>query len=282
MTRKMKCPVYGTERNFYRLAMLVDTSCDTEDDIVLGKIKDDANLLVNKSKDSHHPSTGILIKNTEIVEENIRKKSYQIFVLLKWCLKGDKIYKLQTNDLLAEHSNNGNVNIGTKSRRGISSSANGLINYKFNVSFPREAKCCQGWFDDVSDPNDISKILKIKKITTIKNMHAILNALKRVQCLVCHRETPGYDIPYSDLRVLERGGNILLGDNKVEKFLKKSKVLEVSVQLDLKFSNANQCKSENKFSLGICVECSKYYHIDNSNDIKPNKNYAKYVEQNIG
>ena len=66
-------------------------------------------------------------------------------------------------------------------------------------------------------------------------------------------------------------------DKNIEKRLKKSEVLRESVQLDLSINTANQCKTENKFAQGVCVECSKYYHIDDNNDIQPNQNYTDYV-----
>ena len=101
--------------------------------------------------------------------------------------------------------------------------------------------------DDIHDANDPSEKFKITKIWTIRNMHGILNALKRIQCLICHRETPGFDIPFSDLRVLERGEKVLFADNNMIKCLKKSKVLDVSVRLDFSFNKAEQCVDESKF-----------------------------------
>lgn len=109
-------------------------------------------------------------------------------------------------------------------------------------------------------------------------MHGILNALKRIQCMVCHRETPGFDIPYSDLRVLERGEKIFFSDKDIAKRLKKSKVLGVSVKLDPNFNTANQCIDQNKFFKGVCIDCSIYYHVDENNDIQPNQNYAECVK----
>ena len=72
-------------------------------------------------------------------------------------------------------------------------------------------------------------------------MHGILNSLKRIQSLVCYQETPGFDIPYSDLRVLEREEKIFFSDEDIAKRLKKSKGLGVSVKLDFNFNKANQC-----------------------------------------
>ena len=84
-------------------------------------------------------------------------------------------------------------------------------------------------------------------------MHGILNGLKRIQCICCHQETPGFDIPYSDLRVLERGEKIYFTDGDIAKQLKKSKVLAVRVRLDPNFNKANQCVNESKFFKGFAL-----------------------------
>ena len=56
-------------------------------------------------------------------------------------------------------------------------------------------------------------------------------------------------------------------------------MLGVSVKLDTSFNLANQCKIENSFVKGVCVNCSKYFHVDENNDVKPNHDYAKYINQ---
>ena len=272
------CYRYGgkLEKVRFDCSRLVDTDCNVPEDIVLGLINDMINLLVLKKENGSPPTSGILVKRGNILEETSRKKVVEIFVQLKFCSKGDKIQKLPTNNLLAEYNSTGNIKIGLQSRRGITSLVNGLIPYTFNASAPREAKCCQGWFDEVFDPNDASEILKINKITAIRNMHGILNGLKRVQCLMCQRQDIGYDTPHSYLRVWERGEKVLFTDTNLEKHLKRSKVLGASVQLDFKFSSANQCKSESTFGSGVCTECAQYYYIDN--DIQPKQNYTEYIK----
>ena len=171
------------------------------------------------------------------------------------------------------------MKIGFKSGRGITSQINGLKCYLFNSPAPREAKCCASFLDPVLNPQDVSENLKIRKLMTIRNCHAILNSLKRLFCIICHRETPGFDKPFSDIRVLEQGEKISFIDGTTEKHLKKSKVLGVSVQLDFSFNDANQCHIEENFIKGVCIECSKYFHIDENNDIKQNHNYAEYVKR---
>ena len=103
------------------------------------------------------------------------------------------------------------------------------------------------WFDNVYDVDDSSEILNIKKLSTIRNMHGILNSLKRVECIVCHRETPGFDIHFSELWVMERGEKVWFTDNNIVKKLKKSKVLGTSVKLDMNFSRANQLVNLTKY-----------------------------------
>ena len=115
----------------------------------------------------------------------------------------------------------------------------------------------------------------------MRNAHALLNSLKRLQCLVCRRETPGFDIPLDDLRVLDNGEKILFADKNIVKQLKKSKVLAVSIRLDFNFSTANQCINGYKFSKGVCVDCSKYFKplSETNNDIKPKFDYADYLRK---
>ena len=137
---------------------LVDTHCNVPEDIVLGLINDMINLLVFKKENVSPPSSGILVKRGNIVEETSRKKVVEIFVQLKFCSKGDKIVKLPTNNLLAEYNSTGNIKIGLQSRRGITSLVNGLLPYSFNASSQREEKCCQGWFHEIFDPKDDSEI----------------------------------------------------------------------------------------------------------------------------
>ena len=112
-----------------------------------------------------------------------------------------------------------------------------------------------------------------------RNLDSIMMSLKIVQCLICNRQTPNYDIPFSDFRVLERKEKVLFADANTVKGMKKSKVLGVGVKLDSQFSTANQCIDEAKFAKGVCIECSKYYHIDSNNDIKANKDFAEYVSR---
>ena len=112
---------------------------------------------------------------------------------MKFQFKGSKIDKLPETDVLAEYQSNGAVKIGKPGRRGITSLVNGLRIFKFTITEPREAKCCTSWFNEISNANDPSEKLKITKIITIRNNHAMLNHLKRLNCMICHRESPGYD-----------------------------------------------------------------------------------------
>ena len=100
-----------------------------------------------------------------------------------------------------------------------------------------------------------------------------------LRCVICTRESPGFDAPFSDLLVLEKGNKVPFTDHNTEKFLRKSKVIENSVILDFSFNNANQCIVEDKFRKGVCIDCSKYFHIDDLNDITPNHDYAEYVRK---
>ena len=56
-------------------------------------------------------------------------------------------------------------------------------------------------------------------------------------------------------------------------------MLGVSVKLDTSFNPAIQCQNENSFVKGGCVNCSKYFHVDENINVKPNHDYAKYINQ---
>lgn len=245
---------YGgkSERVRFECARLVKSDCTVPEDVITGDIKEDnIRLLVLKTENPLFPTSGLLIENKNIFEETYSRKIFEINIIRKYCAKGDLVDKLQSQDLFAEYKASGAARVGIKARRVFSSILNNLLSCAFNVPEPREAKCCQGWFDKVMNPNDSSEKVNIEKITTIRNMHAILNGLKRIRCLVCHQETPGFDIPYSDLQVLERGDKIFFSDSNIAKQLTKSKVLGVSVRLDNNFSKANQCIDEAKFFKGV-------------------------------
>ena len=92
---------------------LVNTDCNSPEDIVSGKINDEINFLVLRSEKSEAPSTGLLVKNIEKVDETARKKSFKIKILLKFYFRGSKVDKLPLNDLIAEYNSNGIVKIGT-------------------------------------------------------------------------------------------------------------------------------------------------------------------------
>merc|ERR1712016_530537 len=98
---------------------------------------------------------------------------------------------------------NGVVRIGEKGKRGLTKVLNGFMSYRFTISTPREAKCCQSWIDCVVDPDNVAERFTYKKIDVIKRMHAILNGLRLLRCVVCHREAPGYDFSFQELKVLE-------------------------------------------------------------------------------
>ena len=72
-------------------------------------------------------------------------------------MKKDRIFKLDKElDFFVEYNETGGAKVGLKSKKGITSGVNGLLSHHFNVNFPREAKVCQGFFDDVIDPNDLA------------------------------------------------------------------------------------------------------------------------------
>ena len=104
--------------------------------------------------------------------------------MLKFDTKGDKIEKLPNDNLVAEYQKSGSVKIGVKAQKGLTSSITGLKTNKFTVLYPREAKACASWFDAVLDPQDLLEDFKMKKLTVIRNYHAILKSVKRAHSIV--------------------------------------------------------------------------------------------------
>ena len=84
---------------------------------------------------------------------------------------------------------------------------------------PTEANCCHPWFNKICDPDDTSELLKFSKFIASRNMYGILNDLKHVQCMIGSRETSGFDIPLSELGILERGKEVPFIDNVMNKRL---------------------------------------------------------------
>ena len=119
----------------------------------------------------------------------------------------------------------GKVGLVREDRRGFTPIHKNLQTFQFNILEPREAKCCQPWFDKVEDPNDPNQTIGIENITTIRNVHAVLNALKILRCLKCGRQTPGLDIVYSELNVWQQGQKRALYDQNIVTALENPKIL---------------------------------------------------------
>ena len=66
---------------------LVNTNCDSPEDIVIGKVNDNLNLLFLRSENHNTPSSGLLVQNTETLNDNTRKVSYKIQILPIICFK---------------------------------------------------------------------------------------------------------------------------------------------------------------------------------------------------
>ena len=86
------------------------------------------------------------------------------------------------------------------------------------------------WFDDQIDPEEI-KQLAVTRLVATRNMHAIMNSIKIVQCIACERETPSLSTKKGDILVLQLGEKIKMEDKEINNFVKSSEVLSNSVQL---------------------------------------------------
>ena len=128
----------------------------------------------------------------------------------------------------------------------------------------------------MNDPNE--KIV-FSKYITVRNKHAIVNAVKILKCLKCHCITPGFDIPFTMIPVLEGRKKFYIKSDHTSMSLTKSDVLKTSIELSQTFQSANGCISTPTFATGVCVKCSGYYHVDkDTNNIVPNVNYPAFVQ----
>ena len=171
--------------------MLVDTTCDTEEDITklpLPEVLPPTWLIVHTSTNSFRPTSALLVKSTGLFSTNTNTETiHKLGVVKKYNYTGhtfDKI-KVTTNDqeekeLLADWNRTGTTRIGFEGRRGFTPEPEKLMAFQFSLSEPREAKCVQPWFDEVIDINDPDEIITIEKILSVRNMHAILNSLNNI------------------------------------------------------------------------------------------------------
>ena len=171
---------------------------------------------------------GILVR----LEEEGNDSNFE--VIQKFCTKVDKSDRI--TDLGIELKDIGHARIGVKTKRGLSKALNNFLSYRFTIKSPREAKCCQSWIDFLVDPENFNERFAFNKLNVIKRMHAILNGLKLLQCVICNCQTPGFDSQFHELQVLECGSKVSFVDRDIEKHLRQSKVLGVGVNLDFTFN----------------------------------------------
>ena len=88
----------------------------------------------------------------------------------------------------------GLVKIGTvPSKRFIRISEAPEFNiYCINISRPHEAKCCTSFLDaTIYECDDPNAKLKVQNLMDIRNVHSLYKALKRINCVMCGRMSPG-------------------------------------------------------------------------------------------
>ena len=149
----------------FTCANLVDTSCNSEEDIVPVIPKDNVPntwLIVQVSNNPQMPTCALLVKNngsylTNTASENIVK----IELLHKYHYEGHAFSRCESS-LLADCKPNGKVILGFVGRRGFQPMFKNLQSYKFAIPSAKEAKCCQPWFDNINNPDDPAEILGIE------------------------------------------------------------------------------------------------------------------------
>ena len=188
-----------TIRPFFHCDMLVDITCDTEEDIALLPLPDVIPsywLIVEMSTTSSAPTCALLVQNDGIYDNTTNSNILNTKIIQKFCYKDHKFSNMDQK-LLVDWNSTGQTHIGVSGRRGYTPTHKNLKACKFTVPEGREAKCCQPWFDPVTDINDSKEILGTKKLNIIKILHSIVNALKIIRCVKCKRQTPGFDVAYA-------------------------------------------------------------------------------------
>ena len=188
--------------------MLVNISCDCEEDITLLPLPETIPstwLIVEKSNNSKRPTCALLVKSNGLyVTNHAQDNIHNIQILQSYHYKGHDFSTVNA-PLLADWKSTGSTVLGSVGRRGFTPKPITLQAYSFGLPEPREAKVCQPWLDNnkLIDVNDPHESIGITRISTVLNQHAIVNSLKIIRCLKCHRQTPGFDIPFSELKVLQ-------------------------------------------------------------------------------
>ena len=216
---------------------LVNTTCGSEEDIRPFMLNNDTPsdcLIVDKSKNPRLPTCSISAVITETTVTHMANDIVHDIKIVgtKASYKGGincyKDHELNTlpERLLEQYKPGGKIVPGREGRRRFTPIIKNLQTFEFTIPEPREAKCCQPWFYKVQDPNDRFEAIGIERITTIRNLHAVVNALKILRCLKCGRQTPGLTIKYSQLSVLQQGHKKVLNDGHVGMALNNSQVLQ--------------------------------------------------------
>ena len=238
-------------------------------------------MIVQESTNSQTPTCALLVQSKGLYHTNTALDNiHKIEILDKYYYKDHRFSTYETKSsslLLCEWKSSGNTILGFEGRRGYTVKFQNLHAYMFNIPEPREAKCCQPWFDAVTDVNDPHESIGITKICTVRNVHAILNSLKIITCLKCDMQTPGFDIPFSELQVLQNGRKQYLENDDIINALTKSEVLKCSVKLCPTFATSPECKSTSKSASGICTDCSQYYVLGDSGEINKKSDYSAFV-----
>ena len=257
--RASKCFPLGTynysnkkNRPKFQCAMLVDITCSTKEDIEQLPLPNDIPsswLIVEISYESSTPTCAVIVESTgtytDIADSD---RILNVNILHRYFYKNHSFSSIES-PMLVKWKTTGTSVLGSEQRRGFTPISKNLMAYQFTVSEGREAKCCQNWFDPILDINDPNEIIGIQKISTIKQLHSIMNTLKIIKCLMCKRQLPGFDTPFSELQTLERGQYINLRNNDYVKALNNSEVLCKSIKLVQKFKDCKQAESNRKFAL---------------------------------
>lgn len=151
---------YYAKRNIrptFHCDMLVDTVCETEEDIVQLQRPDTIPgswLIADVSNLSFEPTSALLVELNKTKHSNdTNDNPLNLSVLKSFYYKGHKFSAYEPkSSLLVDWTLNAQTSIGEISRTlRFTATQKNLKSYRFTVNEGREAKCCQPWYDPVEN-----------------------------------------------------------------------------------------------------------------------------------
>ena len=152
---------------------LVNTTCLSDADIARFSSTENLPnewLIVEEAKSPKFITSAILVSKIEQHDTISSSQTIQkITIEQHYHSKNHKFSRLQPSSeaLLADCKRTGKIDLRLERRPGSSTTIKHLQAFTFLVPEPREPKCCQPWFDNIQDPDDLEETIGIETIVAI-------------------------------------------------------------------------------------------------------------------